>query len=521
MHFDIPSELEFWCSTSWVELWAGAPLQTPQPGSAAGLVQAALVPGINVGFPEITEICDRIAAEPDETAEAVDLLVRALRDTYSPLQKKLKALTISNELMYDGACADIFSAFCSTEGLREALVALRSEKENIDLGAKAVEICRNIRMFATEIDKKCFLENGTAIHRKQARRVSSSSKPNVEASVAAPRHGQALEPRRNVVQDQQLQPPMPSATLPAASAPVPSVSPPTHPLGTAGPPLSSPPAPAAASPPAYPLGTMGPSPTAVSNIEVPGGAQPKQPPLPMQPAPAASPPSHPFGMVEPPLSAVSSTEMTGGAQPLQPPLPLQPAPAASPPSHPFGMVEPPLQLSPPAPASSPANNVCSTVGPAPSAINSTLPAGTVRPPLPMAGSAEMAGSAQLLQPPLPLPPSAAVGPQAAAAAPVPLPGTLEPPLSIAPLGLPHVPVDAAVCPRPDTAASQHPAFATQAVAPELGTATLQPPGAMQVTPALFGAVEAAFNPQATQAQTNGGTGEGCQPNKSGLDSLFD
>jgi len=147
------AELEFWSSDSWIDIWAGIPLHAPPPASAAGLVRAALLPSSNVNFPQITEICERVAAEPPEAAEAVGLLVYALRDNYAPYRKKLKALTISNEMMYDELAR---STFRTVDGLQEVLGVLRSVR-NSGLGSAMDD---NIRMLATEIEKNCFSEGG-------------------------------------------------------------------------------------------------------------------------------------------------------------------------------------------------------------------------------------------------------------------------------------------------------------------------------------------------------------------------
>ncbi|CAL1131579.1 unnamed protein product [Cladocopium goreaui] len=98
------SDLEFWRSESWVQLWSGQPLNLPPPGSAADLVRRALLPGSKVDFPQITEICDLVGGSfPQEGPEAIKVLVTAMRDKESlrlqdvPFRKKLKALTITND----------------------------------------------------------------------------------------------------------------------------------------------------------------------------------------------------------------------------------------------------------------------------------------------------------------------------------------------------------------------------------------------------------------------------------------
>ncbi|CAE8595637.1 unnamed protein product, partial [Polarella glacialis] len=101
-------EMEFWRSDSWVDIWAGIPLRPPSEGSAASLVRAALLPCSNVNFPQITEICDLVASKPSDCPEAVKLLVSAMRDGYVPYRKKLKALTITNEMLYDQSAVQCF-----------------------------------------------------------------------------------------------------------------------------------------------------------------------------------------------------------------------------------------------------------------------------------------------------------------------------------------------------------------------------------------------------------------------------
>eukprot|EP00445_Apocalathium_hangoei_P004250 CAMPEP_0203856284 /NCGR_PEP_ID=MMETSP0359-20131031/10089_2 /ASSEMBLY_ACC=CAM_ASM_000338 /TAXON_ID=268821 /ORGANISM="Scrippsiella Hangoei, Strain SHTV-5" /LENGTH=585 /DNA_ID=CAMNT_0050772877 /DNA_START=86 /DNA_END=1839 /DNA_ORIENTATION=- len=174
---EAPDTLEFWCSEGWVDIWAGATVLRPPPGSAAGLVRAALLPGSNVNFPQITEICERTISQPQELEGAVRLLVAALRDRYADFRKKLKALTISNEMMYDDTAVAYFQA-CF--GLSETLTALRGARGS-PLGAAMDE---NIRMLATEIDKTCFSEGGVARPHKTglSSRLSSAMKSGVGAA---------------------------------------------------------------------------------------------------------------------------------------------------------------------------------------------------------------------------------------------------------------------------------------------------------------------------------------------------
>lgn len=152
---EAPNALEFWCTERWVDIWAGATVLCPPPESASGLVRAALLPGSNVNFPQITAICERASDYPQELEGAVRLLVGALRDRYADYRRKLKALTISNEMMYDASAVRMFQA---AQGLPEALEKLRGAKDT-GLGAAMFE---NIRMLANEVDRTCFCDGGMA-----------------------------------------------------------------------------------------------------------------------------------------------------------------------------------------------------------------------------------------------------------------------------------------------------------------------------------------------------------------------
>jgi len=117
---------------------------------AADLVRRALAPGSGtVGFREITELCERIEAEPDEAREAVAVIVVMLQTPRVPWRSRLQALTIAHEMMYDERTV---AEFRSVPAFREALGALR-EARDTGLGDTTDE---NIRMLATEIDKICF-----------------------------------------------------------------------------------------------------------------------------------------------------------------------------------------------------------------------------------------------------------------------------------------------------------------------------------------------------------------------------
>merc|ERR1719378_363996 len=98
----------------------------------------------------ITDICERVAAEPREATEAVQLLLGAFGDRGAHPRRRLKALTIMNELVYDErACAELRAA----PGAREALQELQQTRDT-GLGDATDE---HMRMFATELERVCFL----------------------------------------------------------------------------------------------------------------------------------------------------------------------------------------------------------------------------------------------------------------------------------------------------------------------------------------------------------------------------
>lgn len=122
--------------------------------------------------------------------DTVSLLVGALHDRYADYRKKLKALTISNEMVYDELAIHFFRA---SPGLPEALAKLRGSK-NTGLGAPIDE---NIRMLATEMDKTLFSEGAQAVRPGQLQKLkqrfgglathnAAGRVPSKDPSAAAP-----------------------------------------------------------------------------------------------------------------------------------------------------------------------------------------------------------------------------------------------------------------------------------------------------------------------------------------------
>jgi hypothetical protein len=115
--------------------------------STESLVRDALQPESQLGFPQITEICDRLEAKPEEIPAAVSLLVGVLHEPES-FQLKLKALTIILEMLYN---VEVIPWFSLEHGFSAAITELRNAR-NTSLGETAES---SIRMLATEIEKVC------------------------------------------------------------------------------------------------------------------------------------------------------------------------------------------------------------------------------------------------------------------------------------------------------------------------------------------------------------------------------
>lgn len=124
--------------------------------SVSGLLQDALSPQSRIDFPRVTEICQRVADKPDEAGVSADVLFAALDQEETPEEapaealerprRKLKALTIAHELLYDERVLAEFA----TRPL-EPLRSLESMPQGSGLGAPAEE---NIRMLASEVRKR-------------------------------------------------------------------------------------------------------------------------------------------------------------------------------------------------------------------------------------------------------------------------------------------------------------------------------------------------------------------------------
>jgi len=125
--------------------------------SSAGLLQDALSPQSRVDFPKITEICQRFADRPEEVETSAELLFSALSEEEAEAaggpsrrvevsRRKLKALTIAHELLYDD---QVLSEF-ATRPL-EPLKSLERLSPGSGLGTPAEEA---IRMLAAEIRRR-------------------------------------------------------------------------------------------------------------------------------------------------------------------------------------------------------------------------------------------------------------------------------------------------------------------------------------------------------------------------------
>lgn len=118
--------------------------------STHGRLECALAPGSNVDFPTITEISEALLERPSDVPGTVEILCRALGLRSLP-RRRLKALTILNELVYD---TNVSAHVKRAPGAMVILQQLQGTRGS-GLGAEADG---QIRMFATEIERICFQE---------------------------------------------------------------------------------------------------------------------------------------------------------------------------------------------------------------------------------------------------------------------------------------------------------------------------------------------------------------------------
>jgi len=142
-HFDIESSLGSGISSRHQATVGGDLEHTPH-----ARLECALAPGSNVDFPTITEICETLSARPDDVPGAVDILLNSLGPKSLP-RRRLKALTILNELMYDDKVAYHVRRWRGALQFLQPLQACRGS----GLGTEADG---QIRMFATELDRRLF-----------------------------------------------------------------------------------------------------------------------------------------------------------------------------------------------------------------------------------------------------------------------------------------------------------------------------------------------------------------------------
>lgn len=137
-----------WNTDLWVDVWRGKPVVED---STPVLLASALHPASTVNFPVITQICERAADHPSEAQGAMRLLVSSFTDPAADARRKLKALTIAHEMLFDAVALSLLQG----EFRNAAVPALHKLKATTDSGVgKAVD--DNIRLLATEIERRCF-----------------------------------------------------------------------------------------------------------------------------------------------------------------------------------------------------------------------------------------------------------------------------------------------------------------------------------------------------------------------------
>eukprot|EP00747_Dinoflagellata_sp_TGD_P033291 gnl/TRDRNA2_/TRDRNA2_136528_c0_seq1.p1 gnl/TRDRNA2_/TRDRNA2_136528_c0~~gnl/TRDRNA2_/TRDRNA2_136528_c0_seq1.p1 ORF type:complete len:539 (+),score=111.24 gnl/TRDRNA2_/TRDRNA2_136528_c0_seq1:92-1708(+) len=493
-------ELAFWRSESWIDIWSGAKLKSPASGSAEALVWSALLPSSSVNFPQITEICERVTEKPNEAESAVRLLVQALRDSFAPMRKKLKALTISNEMMYDQFAVAVFIA---TDGLREALAVLRDTR-NTELGDYVDE---NIRMLAAEIEKNCFSEDvaqrAEAARRAEARnmrRIAANVKNNLGAAIGGFIQSQSKPDdsmqqmgqennfyydsehkrwRQKGVPDEiswaQITGPGGGPAASASAAPAKAAS---SPPAAAEPSIGAPPPASGGPPSAFPPSSAGPPsalPPSSGGPPPSSGAFPPSSAVPSPPSAEVAAPAHPFAVPPAEPAATGAPPAVEASTPFEtaqpPPRPAPPASVAAS----FGILgadtsAPPAGVMPPPPST--------TAGGAPPTNPFGSPPASAGPTAAVAAAFGMSDPDSTGVPP----PSAPANPFTSPAAPAAPPGVSPPPPGTD-ASAPAAPAPPSGMPPPSVAAS----FGFSS-----GTAPANPFGAAPLDSSPSPAVAAAF-----------------------------
>ena len=123
--------------------------------SAASLLADALRPDRRLDFPLVTELCERATSDPSELAEVVDAL-SCILDESAQLLQRLKALTVTNELMYDDAARQ---AFARKPGFLSALMRPISSVPNGTCPTIAYDLAAaNVQLLTTEIARRISAE---------------------------------------------------------------------------------------------------------------------------------------------------------------------------------------------------------------------------------------------------------------------------------------------------------------------------------------------------------------------------
>lgn len=162
--------------------------------SVSGLLQDALSPQSRIDFPRVTDICQRVADKPDEAGVSADVLFAALQNEQAPEEapadalerprRKLKALTIAHELLYD---EHVLAEF-ATRPL-EPLRSLEAMPQGSGLGAPAEE---SIRMLASEVRRRVEDAQQRGMRRSKRRAATfsfgyrESTQPQLKPSTTIP-----------------------------------------------------------------------------------------------------------------------------------------------------------------------------------------------------------------------------------------------------------------------------------------------------------------------------------------------
>eukprot|EP00929_Paragymnodinium_shiwhaense_P108469 TRINITY_DN74786_c0_g1_i1.p2 TRINITY_DN74786_c0_g1~~TRINITY_DN74786_c0_g1_i1.p2 ORF type:complete len:197 (-),score=46.58 TRINITY_DN74786_c0_g1_i1:106-696(-) len=117
--------------------------------NACAIFAEALAGESRIDFPTVTDICERTTSDALELAALAALMANVLRESADgDLSRKLKAVTVAHELLYDEGAR---KALVAAPGLMESLRCLPAAASAIGGGADIGPAAEGVYVLSTEI----------------------------------------------------------------------------------------------------------------------------------------------------------------------------------------------------------------------------------------------------------------------------------------------------------------------------------------------------------------------------------